>query len=125
MKHSSKLEAAVDGEISASHRDEEISVAAERGEGLEPDFAKQNSVELNPFKRETGVLRSNGMDGDVAELHADLDDRLHQLNIDPMRVDEVMQQTAAAQKPATTSIANSADKQERRRQETERGGTKR
>ena len=68
-------------------------------EDLEADIAKQSSVELNPFKRETAVSRSNGMDGDVAELHADLGDRLHQLNIDPMRVDEAMQQTASTQQP--------------------------
>ena len=39
-------------------------------EDLEADIAKQSSVELNLFKRETAVSRSNGMVGDVAELHA-------------------------------------------------------
>ena len=99
VKHSSKLEAAVDGEISASHRDEETSMATGREEGLEADIAMQSSLELNPFKRETAVSRSNGMDGDVAELHADLGDRLHQLNIDPTRVDVAMQQTESTQQP--------------------------
>ena len=56
-------------------------------------------MELISFKRETAFSRSNGTDGDVVELHADLGDRLHQLNIDPMRVDEAMQQTASTQQP--------------------------
>ena len=40
-------------------------MATEREEGLEADIAKQSSVELNPFKRETAISRSNGMDGDA------------------------------------------------------------
>ena len=95
-----RLQAEAPSEVShVSHRDEWTSKATEKKEDLEADIAKQSSVELNPFKRETAISSSNGMDGDVAELHADLGDRLHQLNIDPMRVVEAMQQTASTQQP--------------------------
>ena len=68
-------------------------------EDIKAEVAMHSSVELNYFKRETAISRSDGMDGDVAELHADVGDRLHQLNIDPMRVDEALQQTASTQQP--------------------------
>ena len=74
--------------------DEEMAKSAVKKEDIEAGVAKRSSVELNSFKRETAVSRSNGMDGDVAELHADLGDRLR-----PMRVDEAMQQTASTQQP--------------------------
>ena len=98
-------------------------------EDLEADTVRQPSVELNSFKRETDVSRSNGMDGDVAELHADLDDRLHQLNIDPMRVDEAMQQlqqhSTEAHSSTTTTASNNGNKQGRQEEEEKEEGERR
>ena len=100
--------------------DEEMAKSAMKKEDVEAEVLKHSSVELNSFKRETAISRSSGMDGDVAEPHADLGDRLHQLNIDPMRVDEAMQQTASTRQPHNDTNRGSAEKQERRGQETER-----
>ena len=99
-------------------------------EDLEADTVKQSSVELNPFKRETAISSSNGFDGDVAALHADLNDWLHQLSIDPMRVDEAMQQTASTQQPHRSQQQHQQqtvqrNKREDAKRQRERAGTKR
>ena len=55
------------------------------------------------------------MDGDVAELNAALGDRSHQLNIDPMRVDEAEQQTASTQQPHRSQQQHTVQGKEKER----------
>ena len=80
-----------------SYCDEEVANSAVKKEDIGAEVAKHSSVKLKSFKLETAVC-------EVAELHADLSDWSHQLNIDPMRVDDGRPLRISTWRPKEMSI---------------------
>ena len=61
-------------------------------------------VETHSFKLEEAISKSNALDGDVAELHADVGGLPQQLKMDAMRVDERKMLAGQSWRPQETSL---------------------
>ena len=66
-----------------SHCDDGLTKASVKKEDLE------HQVVAHSFKLETAVSKTNVIDGDVAQMHADLGDLSRHLKMNAMRVDEL------------------------------------